>query len=235
MSRIRNTGGNAGGLHLTVASIISESAPKQKPKTVTGKSQNTMCRLCTGILSWAPIQGPAKQITKVVACSVCAKVTFTAYLRPIAYDWHLIISNLLIKIHVRLFDNDLLPNCDFCQCCESGMVIPVPGFSFSYPGSRVDKIPEPESKSPSKNLSVFYPKKLTQVLRNLGMFIPDPGFGLFSIPDSGSRGQKSTGSRIRKTAFCFIYHRYCDQLTKVYCACVCTCFSWAFCWDWIFC
>ncbi len=37
------------------------------------------------------------------------------------------------------------------------------------------------------------------------MFIPDPGFWIwvFSIsdPDSGSRGQNSSGSRIRNTVF----------------------------------
>jgi hypothetical protein len=33
-----------------------------------------------------------------------------------------------------------------------------------------------------------------------GSGIRDPGFGKKPIPDPGSRGQKGTGSRIRKTA-----------------------------------
>jgi hypothetical protein len=58
------------------------------------------------------------------------------------------------------------------------------------PGSIVDKIPD--SGPSSKNLIIFYPKNYIKFLKiRFGMFIPDPGFGFFPIPNPGS------GSRIQ--------------------------------------
>jgi hypothetical protein len=62
----------------------------------------------------------------------------------------------------------------------------------------VRKIPDHWSVYASKNLSIFNPKivsKLPEIWS--GMFIPDPDLDLLPIPDPGSRGQKSIGSRIR--------------------------------------
>jgi hypothetical protein len=42
-----------------------------------------------------------------------------------------------------------------------------PGSEFFHPGSRVKKIPNPISGPTSKNLSIFNPKKLFQVLGNM--------------------------------------------------------------------
>ncbi len=44
------------------------------------------------------------------------------------------------------------------QCCGSGMFFPDPNFSIQHPGSRVNKIPIPRSRSASKNFSIFNPK-----------------------------------------------------------------------------
>ncbi len=80
----------------------------------------------------------------------------------------------------------------FLQCCDSGMFIPDPIFSISDPGSRFDKIPDPESASKNQ---VFLHQKTDakfSIMRS-----PDPITGFFSIPDpeTRSRGQKSTGSQ----------------------------------------
>ncbi len=85
--------------------------------------------------------------------------------------------------------------------------------SFFYPGSRIRflfpsririfSIPDPGSAS--KNLSILTKKfvsKLSEIWARL--FIPDPDPDSLPIPDPGSRGQKSTGSRmrIRISGFC---------------------------------
>ncbi len=79
-------------------------------------------------------------------------------------------------------------------------VYPGSEFSIPDPESRVKKILYPGSGSASKNSSIFNPKNCFLALGK----IEDghPGFGsriwnFFSIPAPGSRGQKSTGSRIR--------------------------------------
>jgi hypothetical protein len=48
-------------------------------------------------------------------------------------------------------------------------------------------------------IELFYQKNCQKALQNmvLGSGIRDPGSGKKTIPDPGSRGQKSTGSRIR--------------------------------------
>ncbi len=83
-----------------------------------------------------------------------------------------------------------------------------------YPRSRIRLFP---SRIPNPRLTRFQIririKEFTQVFLiqktytksskvRYGMFIPDlgPGSGFFSIPDTGSRGQKSTGIRIRNAA-----------------------------------
>ncbi len=98
------------------------------------------------------------------------------------------------------------------QCCGSGIFIPDPRSGFFHPGSRIQgqkdsgswvkKIPDPASrfkKIPSpgcgltrKNISIFNPKIVYKLSR-----IPDPDPDVLPIPDSGSTGQKGTGSRIQ--------------------------------------
>ncbi len=69
-----------------------------------------------------------------------------------------------------------------------------------YPGSRIKKIPDP--RSASKNLSIFKPKKLFISSRKYdpgcSSRIQTPDLDFLPSPDPGSRGQKGTGSRIRK-------------------------------------
>jgi hypothetical protein len=76
------------------------------------------------------------------------------------------------------------------QCCGSGS-------EFFHPRSRVKKIPDSGSGSGSalKNLNSLNPKIF---FKALGKKIWDvhPGSDFFSHPGSGSRSQKSTGSRI---------------------------------------
>jgi hypothetical protein len=71
-------------------------------------------------------------------------------------------------------------------------VYPGSDFSISDPGSRVDKIPDPESAS--KNYVFLTQKTDTKfsIMRS-----PDPVSGFFSIPDPKTRslGQKSTRSQ----------------------------------------
>jgi hypothetical protein len=62
-------------------------------------------------------------------------------------------------------------------------------FSIPDPSSRVTNILDPGSGSASKNLSILNPKNSEN-----GMPFPDPDPDFFFHP--GSRGQKSTGSRI---------------------------------------
>jgi hypothetical protein len=59
-----------------------------------------------------------------------------------------------------------------------------PGSYFFHLGSRVKKIPDPESGSTAKNLIIFIPRKLFSKLSKklFGMFIADPDY--FPIPDS---------------------------------------------------
>jgi hypothetical protein len=57
-----------------------------------------------------------------------------------------------------------------------------------------------DPRSASENLSIFNHNNVSKLLEKLsGMFIPDPDF--CSIPDTGSRGLKSSGSRNRNTVF----------------------------------
>ncbi len=70
---------------------------------------------------------------------------------------------------------------------------------FCNPGSRVKKLPDPGSESAAKNLSIFNPNNCFKSSRKndsgcssrirILIFYPS------RIPDSGSRGQKGTGSR----------------------------------------
>jgi hypothetical protein len=58
---------------------------------------------------------------------------------------------LLVNSHYAGFLVNRLMCVRFGQCCGSGMLIP-------DPRSRVKKIPDPGSRSASKNLSIFNPK-----------------------------------------------------------------------------
>jgi hypothetical protein len=67
---------------------------------------------------------------------------------------------------------------------------------FFHPGSRVDKIPDPD---PLKEFMNFLTQKTDHFSKiRSGLFIPDPGSGFFPIPDCGSESQiqglKNTGS-----------------------------------------
>jgi hypothetical protein len=65
------------------------------------------------------------------------------------------------------------------------MFIPDPTFSIPYPGSRVDKIPEPDLHQivlvflTQHLIRVTYYSKFSKV--RYEMFIPDPGSGFFTI------------------------------------------------------
>jgi hypothetical protein len=70
-------------------------------------------------------------------------------------------------------------------------------FSIPDPGSRVEKIPDPGSGYESKNLSIFNPKNLYKVLKNIIrdilsgswiwiLFHPVPGSRDHKAPDPGS-------------------------------------------------
>ncbi len=65
--------------------------------------------------------------------------------------------SILNRLRILLLLLLLLIKCRL-QCCGSGMFIPDPGYEFFHPGSRVKKIPDPRSRSASKNLSIFYAK-----------------------------------------------------------------------------
>ncbi len=83
------------------------------------------------------------------------------------------------------------------QYCESGMFIPDPWSEFLHPGSASKN---PRSRIWYKEFNYFNPKnvsKLSEIWTGLFISNPDPDF--LTIPDPGSRGQKSTGSRIRNT------------------------------------
>ncbi len=105
------------------------------------------------------------------------------------------------------FDCLLIIN-SFLQCCGSGMFIPDP--TFFHPGSRIPgfrirtvSIPDPHQK----NLNILTPKKWFLSCRKydpgFSSWIPDPDAYFLPIPDTGSRGQKGTGSwiRIRNSGF----------------------------------
>jgi hypothetical protein len=90
------------------------------------------------------------------------------------------------------------------------MFIPDPGFDFCPSRIRLFSIPDPnfsitDPGSSSKNLSIFIPKKKVQSSRKYypgcSPRMPDPDPDFLPIPDPESRGQKSTGSRIRNTAY----------------------------------
>jgi hypothetical protein len=54
---------------------------------------------------------------------------------------------------------------------------------------------------------MFYPKKkFAELSENMGWEFWDPGSGKKLIPDPGSRGQKSTESRILIFSPGFLYH-----------------------------
>ncbi len=78
----------------------------------------------------------------------------------------------------------------FYQCCGSGIFILDPGSwlqGWQDPGSGSVK---------KKNLCIFNPKNWYQVLKNnIRDVHPGPRLWIISIPDPGSTGQKSTGSR----------------------------------------
>ncbi len=90
------------------------------------------------------------------------------------------------------------------QCCGSVMFIPDPGSDF-FP-SRIRTVSIPDHGSSSKNLSILTPKKAKKWFLSFKKYdpgcssrIPDPDADFLPsrIPDLGSRGQKSTQSRIR--------------------------------------
>ncbi len=106
----------------------------------------------------------------------------------------------------RLFKNIL--NRDFVfqiffpvnrrQCCGSGMFIH-PRSSIPDPGLTRSRIPNPESGSASKKLSIFNLKtdtKFSSLILDLDFF-PDPGPGVKKAPDPGS------GSATLKGDVCF--------------------------------
>jgi hypothetical protein len=70
------------------------------------------------------------------------------------------------------------------QCFGSGMFNPDTGSNFFHPASRVDKIPGPD---PHQRMMYFLTQKTDIKFSKTrsGMFIPDPGFGFFPIPDTG--------------------------------------------------
>jgi hypothetical protein len=86
---------------------------------------------------------------------------------------------------------------------DPGYLSRIPDPTFFHPGSQ---IPDPNCLHPgseSKNLSILTPKKpkkwfLSSRKYDTGCssLIPDPDADFLPIPDPGSRGQKSTGSRI---------------------------------------
>jgi hypothetical protein len=73
-----------------------------------------------------------------------------------------------------------------------GSRLPVPTFSIPDPGSRVDKIPDPDQH---QRVSVFLTQKTdTQFLKiKSGMFNPDPGSWI--ILDQGVKIAPEPGSR----------------------------------------
>ncbi len=86
----------------------------------------------------------------------------------------------------------------------SGMLIPdPPDLNFLQTVLRIwdvdPGLTRPGSRSAKRNLSIFTQKTDTKFSKiRSGMFIPEPGscLWIFSHPESGSRGQKSTGFRI---------------------------------------
>ncbi len=64
------------------------------------------------------------------------------------------------------------------------MFIPDTGSNFFHPASRVGKIPDPD---PHQRIKTCLTQKTDTKFSKIrsGMFIPDPGFGFFSIPDTG--------------------------------------------------
>jgi len=75
------------------------------------------------------------------------------------------------------------------------MFIPDLNFSNPNPGSRVKKTPYPGSGSTSKNLSIFSIKTVSKLPEKWsGIFIPDSGSGIFSIPDPRVKKALDPGS-----------------------------------------
>ncbi len=91
------------------------------------------------------------------------------------------------------------------QCCGSGMFIPDPGSNF-FP-SRIRTVSIPDPGSSSKNLSILTRKKAKKWFLSSKKY--DPGCSsrirMLTFSHPGSRGQKSTQSRIRNT----VYQRKC--------------------------
>jgi hypothetical protein len=83
------------------------------------------------------------------------------------------------------------------QCCGSGMCSRIRIFSIPDPGSNRFPDPGSGSSSASKNLTQKLFPNSRKYDPGCSSRILDSDFGFLPIPDSGSRGQKGTGSRIR--------------------------------------
>jgi hypothetical protein len=87
------------------------------------------------------------------------------------------------------------------QCCGSGMFMPDPGSEFFHPGSRVKKIPDPHRRLYSRKNDLGCPSRSVS-----GFFFFHPV----------SRGQKSTGSRIRIRNTVLGYGKFLNLLSTVH-------------------
>ncbi len=89
------------------------------------------------------------------------------------------------------------------QCCGSGMFIPDPDPDFCPSRSHKFHIIENYfifemlKKKIWANFQRIFSQKIVTKLSNIWVWDPGSGKNPFRIPDPGSRGQKSTGSRIR--------------------------------------
>jgi hypothetical protein len=88
--------------------------------------------------------------------------------------------------------------------CLFIMFIPDPIFYIPIPDSRIQGCQDPGYRIRiRKNASILNLKTDTNFSKiRSGMLIPEPGPGFFPIPDPGSRGKNSTGSRIPDTQDC---------------------------------
>ncbi len=100
------------------------------------------------------------------------------------------------------------------QCCGSGVFIPDTGseLTIQIPDSGSKRSWNLGSASASKNLSIFYPKKLFLSSRKYdpecSSRTPNPDFFPLQIPDPGvKKAQKSTGFRIRNIVTTFKFLR----------------------------
>ncbi len=66
-------------------------------------------------------------------------------------------------------------------------IFSIPGPNFFHPGRRIC----------IKEFEYFNPKIVSKLSEISGLLVPDPDPDFLPIPDSGSRGQKGTGSRVR--------------------------------------